>query len=241
MPSIAKDSSQSVIRITEHLEQVQKRVALAAEKAGRNPRSVRILAVSKQQPTALIRAAVDAGQHAFGENYLQEALAKINELRGVPIQWHFIGRVQGNKTRPIAENFAWLHTVDRDRIVTRLHAQRPAHLPALNVCIQVKLGEEKDKGGVSPSGVPALAELIAQHSRLKLRGLMCMPPVAGPAETRGYFQQLRQLYEQLLLDGCELDTLSMGMSADLEIAVSEGSTIVRIGTAIFGPRPQPKK
>ena len=238
MPSIAKDSSQSVIRITEHLEQVQKRVALAAEKAGRSPQSVRILAVSKQQPTALISAAVAAGQQAFGENYLQEALAKITELEGAPVQWHFIGRVQGNKTRPIAERFAWLHTVDRDRIVARLDAQRPARLPALNVCIQVQLAEEKQKAGVPPSDVPALAKLIAQHSRLKLRGLMCIPPAANPEDTRSYFRQLRELYEQLRLDGYELDTLSMGMSADLEIAISEGSTIVRIGTAIFGPRPK---
>ena len=237
MPSIAKDSEQSVIRITEHLERVQKRVRTAAESAGRNPQSVRILAVSKQQPLDQVRAAVAAGQHAFGENYLQEAAAKIAALAGAGIEWHFIGRVQANKTRSIAQHFDWLHTVDRRQVAARLNAQRPESLPALNVCIQVKLADEPAKAGVLPGDLLPLATMIAEQPRLKLRGLMCIPPLSEHLQdSQPYFRQLRELSEQLEKEGLDLDTLSMGMSADLEAAVSEGATIVRIGTALFGPR-----
>jgi len=237
MPSIAKDSSQSVTRITDHLARVKRRVRKAAEEAGRNPKSVSILAVSKQQPATLVEMAAAAGQRAFGESYLQEAIAKMDALAERDLEWHFIGRVQSNKTRLIAERFDWLHTVDRKKIAERLNAQRPTSLPALNVCIQVKLAAEASKGGAAPADLIALAEVVARQPRLKLRGLMCIPPVGDtPQDVRPYFRRLRELLGQLKEAGFDVDTLSMGMSADLEAAVSEGSTLVRIGTAIFGPR-----
>jgi pyridoxal phosphate enzyme (YggS family) len=237
MPSIAKDPEQSVIRITEHLEQVQRRTQLAAQTAGRDPRSIQILAVSKRQPLAAIRAAFAAGQRAFGENYLQEASEKILALADIPIEWHFIGRIQRNKTRAIAEQFSWVHTLDREQIARRLAGQRPLSLQPLNVCIQVKLVDEAAKSGVLPDELGKLAALVVSQPRLRLRGLMCIPPATQyPEEARRYFRRLREMLDMLRQDGFELDTLSMGMSADLEIAISEGATMVRIGTAIFGPR-----
>ena len=238
MPSIAKDSEQSVIRITEHLARVHKRVKLAACEAGRSAESVSILAVSKQQSVDLISAALAAGQHAFGENYLQEAIPKVTALAGADIQWHFIGKVQSNKTRAVAEHFDWLHTVDRKRIALRLNAQRPDSRAPLNVCIQVKLAEEAAKSGIAPDQLLELAAGVAELPNLQLRGLMCIPPVTEqPESVRPYFRRLRQLYDELRAAGYNLDTLSMGMSNDLEVAISEGATLVRIGTAIFGPRP----
>ena len=238
MPSIAKDSEQSVIRITEHLARVRERVELATRKAGRSAESVCILAVSKRQSVALISAAVAAGQQAFGENYLQEAIPKVTALADEDIQWHFIGKIQSNKTGAVAEHFDWLHTVDRKRIALRLNAQRPDSLAPLNVCIQVKLAAEASKSGIAPAQLLELAAIVADLPNLKLRGLMCIPPATEqPESARPYFRRLRQLYDELRAAGHSVDTLSMGMSSDLEIAISEGATLVRIGTAIFGPRP----
>jgi pyridoxal phosphate enzyme (YggS family) len=219
------------------LEAVRARIAAAEQRAGRAPGSVRLLAVSKQQPLAAIEAAVQAGQLEFGENYVQEGVAKIAALRGRPVTWHFIGRVQGNKTREVAEHFQWVHTVDRERIATRLDAQRPPLAPPLEVLLQVRIGDEPAKGGATPEELPALAAAVSRLPRLKLRGLMCIPPPArDEAAQRAPFQRLRQLLEELNQRGHALDVLSMGMSDDLEAAVLEGATLVRIGTAVFGPR-----
>jgi pyridoxal phosphate enzyme (YggS family) len=174
----------------------------------------------------------------FGENYVQEALAKIRELRSLGLTWHFIGQVQANKTRPVAEEFAWVHGVDRFRIAQRLSAQRPYHAPPLNVCVQVNVMGETTKGGVSPAEAPALLAEVAPLPRLALRGLMCMLPEGADRETqRRGFAALRQLLESANAGGARLDTLSMGMSSDFEAAICEGATVVRIGSAIFGPRP----
>ena len=221
----------------DRLAAVRSRIESAARRAGRDPATVRLLAVSKQQPAAAVRALAAAGQRDFGENYLQEGLAKIEALADLSLTWHFIGRLQANKTRDVACRFAWLHTLDRDRIAARLSAQRPHHAPPLEVLLQVRLADEPGKGGVVPSELPRLAEIVAGLPRLRLRGLMCMPPPTDDEATqRGYFHRLRTLRDGLALGGLALDTLSMGMSADLESAVAEGATIVRIGTAVFGPR-----
>jgi pyridoxal phosphate enzyme (YggS family) len=221
------------------LHSVRARIARAAEAAGRDPQSVRLLAVSKLQPASMVRAAAAAGQREFGENYVQEGIDKIEALADVPgLGWHFIGQLQGNKTREVAERFDWVHTVDRERIAARLSAQRPHHAPPLQVLLQVSLAEEPGKGGVTARQVPALAGVVSALPGLRLRGLMCIPPpVADPQAQRVPFRQLRELLEQLNAAGHALDTLSMGMSDDLEAAVLEGSTLVRVGTAIFGPRP----
>lgn len=222
-----------------NLAAVQQRIALAAQLASRDPRSVTLLAVSKTFPAEDVRAAHAAGQHAFGENYVQEALTKIETLADLraSLEWHFIGPLQSNKTRPVAENFDWVHSVDRLKIAQRLAEQRPAHLPPLNVCLQVNVSGEASKAGVSPAEAAEVAHAIAALPQLRLRGLMSIPE---PAETidaqRVPHRQLRELFEQLRADGLELDTLSMGMSSDLEAAVLEGATIVRVGTAIFGAR-----
>jgi pyridoxal phosphate enzyme (YggS family) len=221
------------------LQSVRSRIALAAAAAGRDPDSVRLLAVSKLQPATMVRAAAAAGQREFGENYVQEGVEKIEALADVPgLAWHFIGQLQGNKTREVATRFDWVHTVDRERIAARLSAQRPHYAPPLQVLLQVSLADEPGKGGVSPAGTPALARAVAALPGLRLRGLMCIPPpLADPQAQRVPFRQLRELLQQLNAAGHALDTLSMGMSDDLEAAVLEGSTLVRVGTAIFGPRP----
>jgi len=216
---------------------VTNRIGAAARRAGRDPASVRLLAVSKQQPIAVVRAAAEAGQAEFGENYAQEALAKVDALRDLPITWHFIGHVQANKTREIAAAFQWVHTLDRPRIAERLSAQRPHHAEPMDVLLQVKLGNEPTKGGILPAEASALAAVVAGLPRLRLRGLMCIPePATGEAAQRAPFRRLRELLETLRGQGHVLDTLSMGMSDDLEAAVAEGATIVRVGTAVFGPR-----
>jgi pyridoxal phosphate enzyme (YggS family) len=216
---------------------VTNRIGAAARRAGRDPASVRLLAVSKQQPVAAIRAAAEAGQADFGENYAQEGLEKVDALRDLPLTWHFIGHLQANKTRDIAAAFQWVHTVDRPRIAERLSAQRPHHADPLDVLLQVKLGNEPTKGGILPADAPALAAVVAGLPRLRLRGLMCIPePSIGEAAQRVPFRRLRELLEALREQGHVLDTLSMGMSDDLEAAVAEGATIVRVGTAVFGPR-----
>src|SRR5512137_1541637 len=221
----------------ERLQAVLARIEAAARRAGRDPAGVRLLAVSKQQPVEAVVAAADAGQREFGENYVQEGVAKVEALHGRSLTWHFIGQLQGNKTREVAEHFQWVHTVDRERIATRLDAQRPHHAPPLEVLLQVRLGDEPGKGGVEPADLPRLAEFVAALPRLRLRGLMCIPPpVDDEARQRAPFARLRNLLEDLNRRGHSLDTLSMGMSADLEAAVLEGATLVRIGTAVFGPR-----
>lgn len=224
-------------QITDHLADVRERVANAASAAHRNADSITIVAVSKKQPASAIRAAYEAGQRDFGENFVQEAIAKIDALDLAGARWHFIGHIQGNKTKEIARYFDWVHTVDRIKIARRLNDQRPHHAAALNVCIQVNLAEEPQKSGVSATALPTLARELRVLPRLRLRGLMAIPPAqAEPAELRALFGSLNDLAQQLVQQGFELDTLSMGMSADLEVAVQSGSTMVRIGTAIFGAR-----
>ena len=224
--------------LPERLAHIHQRIAVAAAHSGRSADSVTLLAVSKTQSSQRIRAAAEAGVWDFGESYVDEALGKLEALEDLALTWHFIGRMQANKTRPVAERFAWVHGLDRLRIAERLSAQRPFHAPALNVCIQVNLSAEGTKGGVAPADLPALAAQVASLPRLKLRGLMCIPPQeADPARQRQWFAMLRRLQEQLRAGGADCDTLSMGMSADFESAILEGSTVVRIGTALFGPRP----
>jgi pyridoxal phosphate enzyme (YggS family) len=223
--------------LPDRLQALRARMAAAAVGAGRNADSVTLLAVSKGQPVELIRAASAAGVTDIGESYLAEALGKMEALGDLPLTWHFIGRLQANKTRPVAERFAWVHGIDRLKIAERLSAQRPYHAPALNVCIQVNLAGEASKGGVTAPEAPGLAAAVAALPRLTLRGLMCIPPEeTDPERQREWFARLRALRESLNADGLSLDTLSMGMSGDFEAAIQEGATLVRIGTALFGPR-----
>ena len=220
------------------IQTVRERVARAAERGGRSAQSVTLLAIGKAQPAELLSAAADCGLEHFGESYLQEALVKLATLRDRGLTWHFVGRIQANKTRPIAQAFAWVHALDRLKVAERLAAQRPPHAPPLNVCLQVNLGGEDTKGGVAPAALPALAAQVAALPRLLLRGLMCIPPEeTDPARQRVWFAKLRELRDQLNAGGARLDTLSMGMSGDFEAAILEGATIVRLGTALFGPRP----
>ena len=221
----------------ERLAAVLARIDAAARRAGRDPADVRLLAVSKQQPVAAVAAAADAGQREFGENYVREGVAKVESLRDRGLTWHFIGQLQANKSREVAEHFQWVHTVDRERIATRLDAQRPHYAGPLDVLLQVRLEDEPGKGGVEPGDLPRLAEFVAGLPRLRLRGLMSIPPPADDeAAQRRPFARLRGLLEDLVRRGHSLDTLSMGMSGDLEAAVLEGATLVRVGTAVFGPR-----
>ena len=218
-------------------QQVRAQLDAAAIAAGRDPVMVRLLAVSKQHSAAAIRELAEAGQREFGENYVQEAQLKQAELGDLPLCWHFIGQIQSNKTRLIASQFEWVHTLDRLKHAERLNEQRPAHLPALQVCIQVMLTEEAGKGGLWPEQVLELAQHIVQLPRLKLRGLMCIPPpMTDLATQQAQFQRMQALLQQLNTHGLSLDTLSMGMSDDYVAAISAGATIIRIGTAIFGPR-----
>jgi pyridoxal phosphate enzyme (YggS family) len=212
-------------------------VAAAAERAGRDPRDVHILAVSKMQPVAALDSVLAAGQTDFGENYLQEALPKVAAFAGRPVSWHFIGALQSNKSREVAEHFHWMHSVDRDSIARRLSEQRPDTLPALQICLQVNVSGESSKGGVVPERIAGLADAVAAFPRVRLRGLMAIPAPAKELEAqRAPFRLMRELLEDLQRRGHPVDTLSMGMSEDLEAAILEGSTIVRVGTAIFGPR-----
>ena len=224
--------------IAQNLARVHARMLAAANRAGRDPGAVRLLAVSKAQPVEVLIAARAAGQKDFGESYVREALAKRRDpgpLSGVI--WHFTGTPQANKTRPVAENFGWVHTVDRRKIAQRLNDQRPTALPPLNVCIEVNLGGEASKSGIAPGQLAALAEYVAGLPRLHLRGLMTLPaPETDREKQRTPFRRLRELLETLNARGHALDTLSMGMSADFEAAIMEGATLVRLGTAIFGAR-----
>ncbi|WP_374243408.1 YggS family pyridoxal phosphate-dependent enzyme [Zoogloea sp.] len=219
------------------LQNLVARIARAAADAGRNPAEVRLLAVSKTWPADAVREAAAAGQHAFGENYVQEGVAKVEALADLGLEWHFIGPLQSNKTRPVANSFAWVHSIDRLKIAQRLSEQRDVFLPPLQVCIQVNVSGEASKSGVSLAELPGLARAVASLPRLRLRGLMTIPePTADVALQRSRFAALRQSMAQLRADGLDLDTLSMGMSDDLEAAIAEGSTMVRVGTAIFGSR-----
>jgi PLP dependent protein len=224
--------------LPERINAVLEQVARAAAAAGRSARSVTLLGVGKAQTPQTLAAAARCGLTHFGESYLQEALPKLAALRELPLTWHFVGGVQTNKTRSIAENFAWVHALDRLKIAQRLSSQRPFHAPPLNVCLQVNLAAQAGKGGVAPAELPALAAAVAALPRLQLRGLMCIPPAeAQVARQRAWFEQLRVLRDELNAGGLQLDTLSMGMSADFEAAIAAGATIVRIGTALFGARP----
>ncbi len=228
--------------IATHINTVLQRIAAAARDCGRDPASVQLLAVSKTRPACDIEAAWRAGQHCFGENYLQEALDKMAQLAHLDIEWHFIGPIQSNKTRAIAEQFAWVHSVDRLKIAERLSAQRPAERPPLNICLQVNIDNESSKAGALPDEAPALAAAMAALPGLRLRGLMCIPRADAPVEaTLDSFRRLQTLGERINHERGKapaLDTLSMGMSGDLEAAIAAGATIVRVGSDIFGPRNQ---
>lgn len=226
--------------IADNLQAVTGRIAKAAAACGRSPDEVVLLAVSKTWPADAVRAALAAGQTAFGENYVQEGVDKVLELRGegrADLVWHFIGTVQSNKSRLVAEHFDWVHTVDRLKIAERLSAQRPENLPALQVCVQVNVSGEASKSGCRPEEALALARQVAVLPRLCLRGLMAIPePAAELARQRVPLNKMKELFDQLRQQVAGIDTLSMGMSHDLEAAVWSGSTMVRIGTAIFGQR-----
>lgn len=220
--------------LPERLQAVTGRVTAAAHEAGRDPADIRLVAVAKTFPPERIREAAAAGQIDFGENYVQEALDKIGALADLPLTWHFIGPIQSNKTRAIAENFDWVHSVDRLKIAERLSAQRPSDRPPLQVCLQVNVSGETSKSGVPPAEVAALARAVARLPNLRLRGLMAIPePTDDSHLQRARFRMLRELRDTV---GVPLDTLSMGMSDDLESAIGEGATIVRVGRAIFGAR-----
>ncbi|MGZ3254976.1 MAG: YggS family pyridoxal phosphate-dependent enzyme [Burkholderiaceae bacterium] len=227
--------------IPHNLQAVHDRIATAARAAQRSPDDIMLLAVSKTFGPQAILEAAQAGQHAFGENYLQEALDKMTTIHalapGKSLQWHFIGPIQSNKTRPIAEHFDWVHSVEREKIAQRLSDQRPSQLAPLNICLQVNISGESSKSGIAPQDVLALAQSVAGMPRLKLRGLMAIPePTEDSGKQHAAFRQLRQLFQACRAQGLMLDTLSMGMSADLEAAIAEGSTMVRVGSAIFGNR-----
>jgi hypothetical protein len=224
--------------IAENLQILHQRIAQACAQAGRDVNEVTLLAVSKTCSPQAVRAAFAAGQNAFGENYIQEAAAKIEDLRDLPLQWHCIGPIQSNKTRLVAAHFDWAHSIDRLKVAQRLSEQRPAGLAPLQVCIQVNIDGGASKAGVAPQATLALAREVAQLPRLVLRGLMTIPePAADFAGQQAVHRQAKALFDELRAAGLALDTLSMGMSADLEAAIAAGSTMVRVGTAIFGSRP----
>jgi len=226
-----------VIRVTENFRKIQDLLAKAAADAGRPADHIRLLAVSKKKPLEAILAAASAGQRDFGENFVQEGIGKVKDCGRDDLTWHFIGHLQANKTRAVAENFQWIHTVERLKIAERLSRQRPESAEPLNVCIEVNVDGEEKKSGVSPAELPTLAIAIAELPRLRLRGLMCLPAIRHDFdEQRKPFAALREMLESLRASGLTLDTLSMGMSADYAAAIHEGATIVRIGTALFGAR-----
>ena len=223
--------------IAENIRQIQQNINDDCAKYGRSAGSVKLLAVSKTKSAGLVKQAYQAGLKDFGESYLQEALEKIASLQELDICWHFIGSIQSNKTRDIASHFDWVHSIDRFKIARRLNEQRPDELPPLNICLQVNISQEDSKSGVTLEQLPALADEIAKLDKLKLRGLMAIPVKADSLQQqRDIFRQMRQALDVLNKRGHQLDTLSMGMSNDMEAAIAEGSTLVRIGTAIFGAR-----
>ena len=223
--------------VSDNLQKVRKRIELASAAAGRTSDAVKLLAVSKTMPAQAVRDAHAAGQLAFGENYIQEGVDKIASLADLPLEWHCIGPIQSNKSKWVAENFAWAHSIDRLKIAERLSAQRPAHLPPLQVCLQVNVDGGNNKSGVAPAELLALAQAVAKLPHLQLRGIMTIPePSENKAQIQAVHRRARELFDSLNEAGLKLDTLSMGMTADLEIAITEGSTCLRVGTAIFGAR-----
>lgn len=223
--------------IASNLQAVRARIATAAKAAGRSPETIQLLAVSKTWPLNCILEAAAAGQRSFGENYVQEGVEKIIETAARRLEWHFIGPLQSNKTRLVAERFDWVHSIERLKVAERLSAQRPAYLPPLHVCIQVNVSGESSKSGCAPDETRALCEAVSRLPGLRLRGLMAIPEPADDYTSQCLpFRQLREIYERIRAAGLPLDTLSMGMSHDLEAAIAEGATIVRIGAAIFGER-----
>ncbi|SFW31396.1 YggS family pyridoxal phosphate-dependent enzyme [Nitrosovibrio sp. Nv17] len=226
--------------IASGLQKVKARIREVAGRAGRDPADITLLAASKTNPAECLREAFAAGQAIFGENYLQEALGKMPELADLPIEWHFIGPIQSNKTRRIAENFSWVHSIDRKKIADRLSKDRPSVLPPLQVCVQINVSGEDSKSGVAPEEAAELAAHIAALPRLRLRGVMAIPELTrATALQRSQFRMLKDAYDRLRQEGHDLDTVSMGMSEDLDLAIEEGATLVRVGTAIFGPRRYP--
>ncbi|MDJ0940255.1 MAG: YggS family pyridoxal phosphate-dependent enzyme [Woeseiaceae bacterium] len=225
------------MRVTENLSIIRDLLTEAANQAERDPATVHLLAVSKKQPIEAILEAAAAGQRDFGENYVQEGLDKIAAAGSERLIWHFIGHLQSNKTRAVAEHFDWVHTIDRLKIARRLSDQRPAGMEALNICLQVDIDNEASKSGATVAEVPALARAVSELPNVRLRGLMCLPAQREGFEAqREPFRRLHQLAESIRADGIDLDTLSMGMTGDYRAAIAEGATMVRIGTAIFGPR-----
>ena len=224
-------------QVSDKLQHVRKRIELAAESVGRPADAVKLLAVSKTMPAQAVREAYAAGQLAFGENYIQEAVDKMAALSDLTLEWHCIGPIQSNKTQAVASNFDWVHSIDRLKIAERLSAQRPAHLPPLQVCLQVNIDGGANKSGAAPQDLLALAQAVKKLPHLQLRGLMTIPePAETDAAMRAVHRQTKELFDNLNAAGLSLDTLSMGMTADLEAAIAEGSTCVRVGTAIFGSR-----
>jgi len=227
-----------VIRVTENFRKIQDLLAQAAADAGRSREEIRLLAVSKEKPVECVLEAASAGQRDFGENFVQEGLKKMDEAGRDDLIWHFIGHLQANKTRPVAERFHWVHTVDRLKIAERLSRQRPVYANDLNICIQVNIDREPQKAGVMPERVKEIAHAALSLPRLRLRGLMTIPQAASALhDPAGSYALMNVLFQELSEDGVVLDTLSMGMSGDLEAAIMHGSTMVRIGTDLFGPRP----
>ena len=225
-------------QVSDKLQQVRQRIGRAAAAVGRLADAVTLLAVSKTMPAQAVREAYAAGQVAFGENYIQEGVDKIEALADLPLEWHCIGPIQSNKTQLVAKHFDWVHSIDRLKIAERLSAQRPAHLPPLQVCLQVNVDGGANKSGVAPPDLLALAEAVAKLPNLQLRGLVTIPePAENDTAARAVHRQAKELFDSLNAAGLKLDTLSMGMTADMEAAIAEGSTCVRVGTAIFGARP----
>jgi len=238
MKNIKKNTKKSTEKnISVALAQIRQKISDAERRFNREPGSIQLLAVSKTKPVADIQAAISAGQVCFAENYLQEAVDKIIFLNNAQLVWHFIGSIQSNKTREIAQHFQWVHTIDRIKIARRLSKQRPDHLPPLNVCLQVNISGEKSKSGIPPIELNQLADDCSSLPNIRVRGLMAMPKQESDFERqRATFKDLGKLFKELQTDYPELDTLSMGTTSDLEAAIAEGATIVRIGTAVFGAR-----
>ncbi|MDT7526274.1 YggS family pyridoxal phosphate-dependent enzyme [Pseudidiomarina sp. GXY010] len=223
--------------IAERIKEVRNQIKQATQAAQRQPHSVQLLAVSKTKPAADVAAAHAAGQVDFGENYVQEGVQKITQLQHLPLTWHFIGPIQSNKTKDIAEHFAWVHSLDREKIARRLSQQRPAHLPPLQVLIQINIDDESSKAGIAPAQLEQMAQLIASLPQLQLRGLMTIPQADASTDQQAHsFAAMQRLFLQLQTQYDQIDTLSMGMSNDLAAAIAHGSTMVRVGTAIFGAR-----
>jgi len=240
MPSQTNDSATHSANIAANIQQINTRINAFCRQYNRNPDDITLLAVSKTKPAEDIQSAFNAGQHCFGENYLQEALQKIQTLHALAIEWHFIGAIQSNKTRELAENFAWVHSVDRLKIARRLSEQRPKSMPPLNICLQVNISEEASKSGLMPNQLSELTREVVQLPNITLRGLMAIPAKADTlAAQRATFAQIQKALKTLQKTHPSLDTLSMGMSNDMQAAIAEGSTILRIGTAIFGARNYP--